>query len=158
MSAADEIRNRQRQYWNALSSGWKKWDAFIMEWFRPVGEKLLEMASLEDGFLVLDVATGSGEPGLSAAKRIGKGRVIGVDPSEEMLAIAREKAKHLGVRNYETRLLESATLPFAADHFNAVTCRFGVMFFPDMLFGVKEMVRVLKPGCWLAVSVWGRTG
>ena len=38
------------------------------------------------------------------------------------------------------------TLPFAADHFNAVTCRFGVMFFPDMLFGVKEMVRVLKPG------------
>ena len=60
MSDADEIRNRQRQYWNAISSGWKKWDAFIMEWFRPVGEKLLEMASLEEGFLVLDVATGSG--------------------------------------------------------------------------------------------------
>ena len=126
-----------------------------MEWFRPVGEKLLEMASLEDGFLVLDIATGSGEPGLSAAKRIGKGRVIGVDSSEDMLAIAREKAQNLGMRNYETRLLESAALPFPADHFDAVTCRFGVMFFPDLLDGVKEMARVLKPNRRLVVSVWG---
>src|ERR1700730_16338084 len=133
MNTAEEIRNRQRQYWNAISPGWKKWDPFIMEWFRPVGEKLLEMASLEDGFLVLDIATGSGEPGLSAAKWIGKGRVIGVDSSEDMLAIAREKAQNLGMRNYETRLLESAALPFPADHFDAVTCRFGVMFFPDLL-------------------------
>jgi ubiquinone/menaquinone biosynthesis C-methylase UbiE len=155
LNKADEIRKQQREYWNAISPGWKKWDTHIMHWFHPIGEKLLEQADLQNGDQVLDVATGSGEPGLSAAKRVGNGRVIGADSSEDMLSIAREKAKNLGVRNYETRLLESSTLPFESNYFDAVTCRFGVMFFPDMLSGVREMVRVLKPQRRLAVSVWG---
>ncbi|MDA4129695.1 MAG: class I SAM-dependent methyltransferase [Thaumarchaeota archaeon] len=151
----EEIRKQQREYWNELAPGWKKWEPFLMNLLRPAGEKILESVDLKDGYLVLDVATGSGEPGLTAAKRVGSGKVIGADNSEEMLGTAREKAKNLGINNFETRLLEGLKLPFASDHFDAVTCRFGVMFFPDLLFGVREMVRVLKPNRRLAVSVWG---
>ncbi len=126
-----------------------------MDWLRPVGEKILEAASLQEEDVVLDVATGSGEPGLSAAKRLRKGKVIGIDLSEEMVGIAKEKAGRLGIKNYETRIYDSAVLPFGANYFDAVLSRFGVMFFPDILTGLKEMVRVLKPDKRLVVSVWG---
>ena len=156
MITADQIRKQQQEYWNAISPGWKKWDVLLMNWFRPVGEKLLQEVDLREGDQVLDVATGSGEPGLDAAKRVGSdGRVIGVDSSEAMLVTAQEKAQNLGVKNYETRHLEASALPFDSNYFDAVTCRFGVMFFPDMLSGLKEMVRVLKPERRLVVSVWG---
>ena len=155
LSNMDEMRNRQHQFWNLASQGWRKWDKVLMDWLRPVGEKILESVLIEDDYVVLDFATGSGEPGLSAAKRVGKGSVIGADFSEEMLRIAYEKAKSLGVKNYETRLLDSPTLPFSSGYFDAVTCRFGVMFFPDILTGLREMTRVLKPNRRLAVSVWG---
>jgi len=126
-----------------------------MEWLKPFGEKILDHAKLRNGDVVLDVATGSGEPGLSAAIRVGRGRVIGTDLSEEMLKIAREKAKELGIDNYDVRLNSSARLPFDSGSFDAVISRFGVMFFPDVLRGLKEMVRVLKQGRRLCVSVWG---
>jgi SAM-dependent methyltransferase len=110
---------------------------------------------LKNDDLVLDVATGSGEPGLSAAKRVDKGRVIGVDISEEMLRVAEEKAKRSGISNYETRVQDSSKLSFETDSFDAVICRFGVMWFPDMQKSLREMVRVLRPERELVVSVWG---
>src|SRR5712692_8986924 len=131
---------KQREDWKLIALGWKKWDHYLMEWLKPVGEKILDLANLEDGDIVLDVATGSGEPGLSAARRVGKGKVIGLDISQEMINIAREKAKSLGIKNYEARTYSSSELPFDSNSFDAVVSRFGVMFFPDVLWGLKEMV------------------
>jgi SAM-dependent methyltransferase len=155
MSETTEIRARQREDWNLNAPGWKKWDSHLMKYLRPVGQRMLELAELEDGNVVLDVATGSGEPGLSAAKRVGKGRVIGIDISEQMVDIAREKAKRLGIDNYKARLYSSSKFPFDSDTFDAVISRFGLMFFPDVLGGLKEMARVLKPRGKLCVAVWG---
>ncbi len=126
-----------------------------MDSLSPMGEKMLELATLKEDYLVLDVATGTGEPGLSAAKRVRKGKVVGVDLSEEMLRIAEEKTRTLGIKNYETRVQDSSALSFDTNYFDAVICRLGMMFFPDMLTGLKEMVRVLKPARRLVVSVWG---
>lgn len=141
--------------WKSTAKGWRKWDEQIMNWLQPVGDAMVGLAELEDGFVVLDVATGSGEPGLSAARRLVNGRVIGLDISEDMLSTAAEKARRLGIKNYETRLYKGDKFPFGPDSFDAVTCRFGVMFFPDMLGGLKEMVRVVKPGRKVCVAVWG---
>ncbi len=154
----DEMTEKQRQYWNTFSGFWKKWDNFIMEWLRPIGEKLLKLAELKDGYVVLDVATGTGEPGLTAAKRIGSGRVIGIDLSQEMVKLAQDKARMKGIGNYEVRVCDVSALPFEAGSFDAVICRHGIMFFPVVSVGMKELVRAIKPGRRLCASVWGPRG
>jgi SAM-dependent methyltransferase len=154
MSSAAGPDEEQREDWNLIAAGWKKWDSHLMRWLGPVGESMLDLARLKDGDFVLDVATGSGEPGLSAARRVGKGKVVGLDISQGMVDIAREKAKGLRIKNYEARVY-SSEFPFGPDTFDAVLSRFGVMFFPDVLAGLREMGRVLKPGGTLCVAVWG---
>jgi SAM-dependent methyltransferase len=126
-----------------------------MEWLHPVGDKIIEVADIMENYVVLDVATGTGEPGLSAAKKVSRGKVVGVDLSEGMLNVANEKARRLVISNYETHVHDSSALPFDDNYFDAVTSRFGVMFLPNILLGLKEMVRVLKPTRRLVVSVWG---
>ena len=73
------IIQQQRELWNTFSPGWEKWDAFVMEWLRPIGEALVQAVKLEEHDVVLDVATGTGEPGLTAATKVKKGKVIGID-------------------------------------------------------------------------------
>ncbi len=155
MNGGATIGNDRREEWDSTAKGWRKWDPVIMGWLQPVGEKMLDLARLEEISVVLDVATGSGEPGLSAAKRSWRGAVIGLDISEEMLKTAKEKAAKAQLTNYETRLYDGDKFPFEGNHFDAVISRFGVMFFPDVLGGLSEMVRVLKPGGRLCVAVWG---
>jgi len=147
--------DKMKAEWNTTAVGWRKWDPVIMQWLKPVGDKVIEMAALREGDLVLDVATGSGEPGLTAASRVGRGRVVGIDVSEEMTKTARYKAQKLGVSNYEAKLYDGKRFPFEDATFDAVVSRFGVMFFPDMAAGVKEMHRVLKSGRRACAAVWG---
>lgn len=155
MTTIDPIRERQRDTWNTFSAGWKKHDDFVIASSRPVGERLLDVVDLRDEALVLDAATGTGEPGLSAAQRVPSGRVVGTDIAADMLAVASDKAAARGIANYETKLCSAeSSLPFPDGHFDAVVCRFGVMFFPDMLAGTRELARVLKPGRRVALAAW----
>ena len=153
-AANEQVRDQQRNVWNTFSGGWKKQDDFVFEWLKPVGTTLIEQAGLRDGDIVLDAATGTGEPGLSAAGLVGSGRVIGADISEQMVAIASEKARQKGISNYEARVANESALPFGDAYFDAVVCRFGVMYFPDPPRGVRELARVLKPGRRLALAAW----
>lgn len=100
------------------------------------------------------MASGTGEPGLTIAKMIRKGKVIATDISDGMLEIARENAFKKGINNFETVVSDVSDLPFEDNTFDAVSCRFGFMFFSGMLQSAKEMVRVLKPGGRIATSIW----
>jgi SAM-dependent methyltransferase len=104
---------------------------------------------------VLDIAAGTGEPGLTIAKLVKPGKVTITDLAEDMLAVARDEAAQRGITNIDTVICDVCELPFADNTFDAVSCRFGFMFFPDMGLAAKEMLRVLKPGGRLATSVWG---
>lgn len=150
----EQIREQQKESWNKFSPGWKKWDEMTMAFLKPMGDEIIRSLELKEHHAVLDVATGTGEPGLTIASIVKKGRVVGIDLSEGMLQVAKENAFKRGITNYETRVADVTSLPFADRTFDAVSCRFGFMFFPDMLLALKEMARVLKPGGRLATSVW----
>lgn len=149
------IREQQRETWTKYSRGWKKWDGFTMEWLKPMRDAIIYSLELTDSDLVLDVAAGTGEPGLTIAGHLPNGKVVITDLSESMLEVAKENAARKGVTNYETVACDVTELPFSDSNFHAVSCRFGFMFFPDMMLAAKEMFRVLKPRGRLASAVWG---
>lgn len=151
----EDIREQQKASWNKFSPGWKKWDDLTMEFLKPMGDEIIRLLNPKEADVVLDIAAGTGEPGLSIATMLNGGKVIITDLSEEMLEIARENATKRGITNIETRACDVSELPFADNTFDSISCRFGFMFFPDMLLAAKEMFRVLKPGGRIATSVWG---
>jgi ubiquinone/menaquinone biosynthesis C-methylase UbiE len=150
----EEIRDQQLQTWDKFSSGWKKWDKLVLNWLDPVGQELVRTASLRDDANVLDVAGGTGEPGLTAAALVPKGMVTVTDLSERMLEVAAENAARRGIKNFQTKQCDAGALPFADSSFDAVLCRFGLMFFPDVDVSVKEFARVARPGGRVCAAVW----
>lgn len=127
-----------------------------MDFCRPASDEMISMLRLKRTDFVLDIAGGTGEPGLTIASIVADGKVIAADQAEGMLAVAREKAEKQHIGNYETRIAGVSELPFPDNTFDAVSCRFGLMFFPDMQEAVKEMRRVLKPGGRIAIAVWDK--
>ena len=150
----EKIREVQKEAWNKSSSGWKKWDDLMMNFLQPMSSEMIQMLNLNDTDIVLDVATGTGEPGLTIASLLKSGKVVGTDLAEEMLVVAEEKANNRRIKNFKTVCCDVSSLPFENDTFNAISCRLGIMFFPDIQLALMEMIRVLKPGGRIVISVW----
>src|SRR6476619_2838933 len=102
MPSADEIRDSQRATWAGLYAGWEKWDAIIMDQLGPVGAAMIERLDIASDHQHLDIAAGTGEPGLSIARLTPKGRVVVTDLVAEMLDIAARRARTQGPANVET--------------------------------------------------------
>ncbi|MDR6844626.1 class I SAM-dependent methyltransferase [Flavobacterium granuli] len=150
----EQIRDQQKETWNKFSPGWKKWDELTMDFLKPMGDEIIRLLNSKNDDIVLDVAAGTGEPGLTIASHLSAGKVISTDLAEGMLEVAQENAKKRGIKNFETIVCDVSELPFADNTFDAVSCRFGFMFFPDMLLAIQEMTRVLKPRGKIATAVW----
>ena len=113
--------------------------------------RAVDLAEVQGGSRVLDVATGTGDLAFELARRVGSGgQVVGADFSEEMLTIARRKAESgaigpedAGVRFEQANAL---LLPHATDEFDAATVGFGVRNFSDLDQGLRELARVVRPG------------
>jgi ubiquinone/menaquinone biosynthesis C-methylase UbiE len=149
-----EIREQQKASWNKFSPGWKKWDDLFMEFLQPIGDKIVDLLKVKSTDFVLDVASGTGEPGLTIAAKAKHGIVVITDLAEDMLEIAKENAAQRRIGNIETLSCDVCDLPFDDDIFDKISCRLGFMFFPDMLLAATEMSRVLKPGGKIATAVW----
>lgn len=150
----EEIREQQKASWDKFSPGWKKWNDLMMEFLEPVGNEIIRSINPKNTDFVLDIAGGTGEPGLTIATMLKDGKIVITDLSDKMLEIATEHVKERGIKNIETLVCDVSALPFADNTFDAISCRFGFMFFPDMLLAAKEMTRVLKPAGRIAVAVW----
>jgi demethylmenaquinone methyltransferase / 2-methoxy-6-polyprenyl-1,4-benzoquinol methylase len=105
-------------------------------------ERTVELSGVGPGDSALDVATGTGDLAVALSRRVGpQGRVVGMDFSEQMLTLARQKAPDL--------TFESGTaldLAYADDEFDAATVGFGARNFSDLGKGLAEMARVVRPG------------
>lgn len=116
-----------------------------LPYIKPVADRLIARLDLEPGLKVLDVACGTGEPGLSISRQWnGKIEVTGIDAAEAMVAVCKQKVADEGLKGITHRAMKAEELQFPDGIFDRVVCRFGVMLFDDPLKGLCEMYRVLK--------------
>ncbi len=141
--------------WRESAEYWERHAQTIRTMFAPVTHALIEEAGIIEGDKVLDVAGGPGEPSLTIAEVVGStGSVACTDAVAEMVAAAQSEAYRRGLKNISFEQCLADSLPFEANFFDAAVCRLGVMFFPDPLSGLREMLRVIKSGGPLSFAVW----
>ena len=134
----------------------EKWRAKSAVLGSAVTEALVEYAQPRPGMQVLDLACGTGEPGISVAQKVGpQGHVTAMDLSAELLELASQRAKGKGLDNFSTQQADAHQLPFADRTFDLATCRFGVMFFADPERALMELRRVLQAGARACFAAWG---
>jgi ubiquinone/menaquinone biosynthesis C-methylase UbiE len=149
------LQDEQRQLWDGVAAGWKKWWPTIENGAQCVSERMIELAEVEPGQRVLDIATGIGEPALLAASRVGPaGRVVATDLSPQMLEIARERATALGLANVEFMEADAGRLDFPDGSFDAILCRWGVTSLPNPPDTLVAIRRMLVTNGAFATAVW----
>jgi len=154
MLDAQAFKQNERRAWDLCA---ENYDRCLTRAFTPIAQKLVSLAQPSSGERVLDVATGSGLAALPAARLVGpQGRVVGVDLSETMVALARNRAREEGVDNADFLAMDAEDLDLPPNSFDAVLCALGLMLFPQPDRALSEMHRVLKLGGSVALAVFGR--
>jgi ubiquinone/menaquinone biosynthesis C-methylase UbiE len=126
--------------------------------FAPVTRALIEEADIVEGETLLDVAGGPGEPSLTIAEIVGPiGSVTSTDAVAEMVQAAEREASRRGITNISFRQCSAESLPFENGSFDAAVCRLGVMFFPNPVTGLREILRVMKREGVISLAVWGKS-
>ncbi len=148
------IRDEQKEKWNTVSDGWKKWNEFTMNFLKPMGDAIIKVLDIKNNDVVLDIASGTGEPAFSIAAIAKNGEVYATDLSKEMLTIARDYADERDINNIEFKVADVSNLPFRDNFFDKISCRMGFMFFPDMQLATNEMFRVCKSAGKISICVW----
>jgi SAM-dependent methyltransferase len=141
--------------WRESAALWQKHAATVREMFEPITGALVKAAGIKQGYGVLDVAGGTGEPSLSIARTVGPlGAVMCTDAALEMVSAAEHESRRLRIGNVAFHQARADNLPFDDNSFDAVVCRLGAMFFSDTRASLEEMLRVARPGARIALAVW----
>jgi ubiquinone/menaquinone biosynthesis C-methylase UbiE len=137
--------------WDKIAEKFDLWLPHIA----PVGEALLAALDAKPGERIIDLASGTGEPALTLARRMkGHTHILGVDAADGMVRVAQAKVTKERLPGISFQCMPAEKLTFEDNHFDRALCRFGVMLFADPLQGLKEMRRVLRPGGRFALAVW----
>jgi SAM-dependent methyltransferase len=155
MPDANELTGQQKAQWSAAAAGWDKWGGWFDRNSGGLSEWMCDAARVGPGSRVLDLACGPGPLATLAAQRVGPGgHVVATDLSPDMVAITQRKKREQRLDNLDVFEMDMQAMTVPAASFDAVTCRFGLMFCPDPVLGASESRRVLKPGGRFAVAVW----
>jgi ubiquinone/menaquinone biosynthesis C-methylase UbiE len=140
--------------------GWDKAEAYYEEYWsdqlRPAQEKLLEMAALQPGRRVLDLACGTGLVSIPAAVAVGpQGSVVATDISQKMVDRTAQEATRQGLANISCERMGAEELKLTDNLFDVALQSLGLMYVPEPVVSLREMLRVLKPGGSAVAAVWG---
>ena len=145
----------ERASWDAGAADYERWWPRSVRATQHINGELVRLARVAPGARVLDIATGFGEPAVTAARAVGAdGQVVGVDFALQMLVAARRRAAALGIANLALCVCDAASLCLADASFNAALCRFGLMFIDNLDSAACEVHRVLRADGWFAAAVW----
>jgi ubiquinone/menaquinone biosynthesis C-methylase UbiE len=153
----DPIKYKQSTLaqWQAAAEAWHRWQPGIEQWLGSATMEMLNLANVERGSHVLDVAAGAGGQTLAAARRVGsEGYVLATDISSNILEYAAQEAHKAGLTNVETRVLDGENLDLEPGTFDVVISRVGLIYFPDQHKALTDMYRALKPGGRVAAIVY----
>jgi SAM-dependent methyltransferase len=152
----DAFKAQQRERWSDAAAGWRRrWPAYERA-AQPLSDRMMELAHITTGQHVLDVATGIGEPAMTAARHVGaSGAVVAIDQAPQMLAVARERMHDAGLHHVQFIESDAENVSLPSDAFDAIVCRWGLMFFSDPDGSLARLRTSLVPGGWLVAAVWG---
>lgn len=157
MSAFNPIlyKTTTKQQWQAAAKAWNDWGATLRSWLSPATEVMLDMAQVDTGSRVLDVAAGAGDQTLQAALRTGAGGyVLATDISSNILEYAAAAARAEGFSQVECKVMDGEDLALEPSSFDAAISRVGLIYFPDQQRALKGILRALKPGGRFAAIVY----
>jgi SAM-dependent methyltransferase len=156
MSDTETTRMLQRAFWNSEATHrWVTEQARIDRLFADVTNAALAAAAPRSGESVLDIGCGTGTTVLRLAEAVGPGgAVLGVDISEQQLALARQRIDAAGATQAQVVLDDAATHDFPPARFDVAFTRFGVMFFADPIAAFSNIRRAIKPGGRLQLAVF----
>ena len=153
---SDETARQWRSHYDDAALYWGNWADQLAEQQDRVNLGLLMAAGVKPGARVLDLAAGAGEPAMTASRLVGsEGRVTATDLSAPMVAALSARVARHRLTNVLCQQADMEALPFVDASFDAVTCRYGLMYATDPARTVAEAVRVLRGGGRLAFMVWG---
>ncbi len=147
----------QEEYWNSpAGQKWIDHQAEMDNLLSTVKDRLLEKANLQPGEHVLDIGCGTGATTLEIARQVGEGgSVIGADISDLLLSFAESRVTGAEGGALQFMKADVQTHAFAEGRFDAVTSRFGVMFFNDNIAAFRNLARALRPGGRIQFACWG---
>lgn len=153
---SEDTANRWHSHYDEAAVHWGKWADQIAEQQVKVNQGVLMAAGVKPGAKLLDLASGAGEPAITAAAMVGpEGQVTATDISAPMVAAMNARFARHGLVNVICQQADMEALPFADGSFDAVTCRYGLMYARDPARAVAEAARVVRPGGRVAFMVWG---
>ena len=149
-----EITEIKKQWENA-APGWAKWEDVFVRLTKPATEAMLDMAGVDPGARVIDLACGAGSQTLMAARRVGdQGQVVANDISDRMLHRLQDKVKVERLNNVSTVLGAAEKLDVPGESFDAVICRLGLMLFAQPGKALALVNRALKVGGKMSIMVF----
>ena len=152
---AAQYKDAQREQWNKDGAAWRRWNSILDRWYGEATRQMLDLARIQPGQRILDIAAGAGEPAVSAAERVGPGGyVLATDISEGIVELARQVARERGLTQIETRAMDGEKPDVPDASFDAVLCRLGLMYMPHPVTALREWRRALRVGGRVAVMVF----
>jgi SAM-dependent methyltransferase len=151
----DDYKETTRVQWQDAADAWHRWDPVFDRWLDEATSLLLELAHVEAGSQVLDIAAGSGGQTIEAARLAGpSGAVLATDISSNILDHAASAARAAGLGNVTTRVLDGERLAVDAGAFDAAISRLGLMYLPDKAQALAAARAALRPGGRYAALVF----
>ena len=150
-----DYRQKSRRNWGSVAGGWAKHADRMRDASMPVAMRMVDLARLQPGHSVLELAAGTGDTGFLAAETVRPGgTLICSDFAPEMLSVAQQRAEALGLDNVRFKQIDAESIDIHAASIDAVLCRWAFMLMADPGAALRECRRILRPGGRLVLATW----